>query len=348
MPEATGWIKLELKQRKVRNMILADKIMMLRKKSGWSQEEFAEKMNVTRQSVSKWEGAQSVPDLDKILLMSRIFGVSTDYLLKDEVEAAEDAYTEPAEEDYAVRRVSMEEAVAFLKVKTETAGKIALGVLLCILSPVCLLMLLAGCETDQPVITETAAIGIGLVVMLIMVTIAVALFVFCGMQTAPYEYMEQEVLDTEYGVIGMVKERQKAYAQTYIRYNILGICCCILSVVPLFVCLTISDEGFLVMLMVCLMLILVGIGVVFLVTAGIRHESMQKLLQEGEYAKERKTTFSLTRTVSGVYWLLATAIFLGYSFCTNDWGNSWIIWPVAGVLFAAVAVICDALEKRKK
>ena len=63
-------------------MILADKIIELRKKNGWSQEELAEKVGVSRQSVSKWEGALSVPDLDKILLMSQIFGVSTDYLLE--------------------------------------------------------------------------------------------------------------------------------------------------------------------------------------------------------------------------------------------------------------------------
>ena len=48
-------------------MILADKITELRKKRGWSQEELAEKVDVTRQSVSKWESAQSTPDLDKIL-----------------------------------------------------------------------------------------------------------------------------------------------------------------------------------------------------------------------------------------------------------------------------------------
>ena len=65
-------------------MILAEKIMHLRKKNGWSQEELAGKLNVSRQSVSKWESAMSVPDLDKILLMSEIFEVSTDYLLKDD------------------------------------------------------------------------------------------------------------------------------------------------------------------------------------------------------------------------------------------------------------------------
>lgn len=69
-------------------MIFADKLISLRKKAGWSQEELAEQMDVTRQSVSKWEGAQSVPDLDKMIRLSELFGVSTDYLLKDEIEEA--------------------------------------------------------------------------------------------------------------------------------------------------------------------------------------------------------------------------------------------------------------------
>ena len=71
-------------------MILADKITALRKKAGWSQEELAEQLGVTRQSVSKWEGAKSVPDMDKVVQMSRLFGVTTDFLLKDELSEEED------------------------------------------------------------------------------------------------------------------------------------------------------------------------------------------------------------------------------------------------------------------
>ena len=59
-------------------MILADKIIRLRKKNGWSQEELAGKMNVSRQAVSKWEGAQAIPDLEKILRLGELFGVTTD------------------------------------------------------------------------------------------------------------------------------------------------------------------------------------------------------------------------------------------------------------------------------
>ena len=66
-------------------MIFADKIIQLRKQRGWSQEELAERMHVTRQSVSKWESMQSVPDIERVVQLSELFGVSLDYLLKDDV-----------------------------------------------------------------------------------------------------------------------------------------------------------------------------------------------------------------------------------------------------------------------
>lgn len=66
-------------------MNISEKILKLRKEKGLSQEAFAEKLGVSRQSVSKWESSGSLPDIDKIIAMSELFGVSTDYLLKDEM-----------------------------------------------------------------------------------------------------------------------------------------------------------------------------------------------------------------------------------------------------------------------
>lgn len=63
-------------------MNIADRIQFLRKQKGYSQEELADKMGVSRQAVSKWESEQSVPDLEKIIVMSEFFEVTTDYLLK--------------------------------------------------------------------------------------------------------------------------------------------------------------------------------------------------------------------------------------------------------------------------
>ncbi|MBQ8309107.1 MAG: helix-turn-helix transcriptional regulator [Clostridia bacterium] len=65
-------------------MKLEEKIAYLRKKNGWSQEELAFRLDVSRQAVSKWEMGASLPDLDNVLKMSEIFGCSTDYLLKDD------------------------------------------------------------------------------------------------------------------------------------------------------------------------------------------------------------------------------------------------------------------------
>ena len=95
-------------------MLLADKIVTLRKRAGWSQEELAAQLGVSRQSVSKWEGAQSVPDMQKVVQMSRLFGVTTDYLLKEELGEPEPA---PAEPDAPLRCVTMEQAADYLALR---------------------------------------------------------------------------------------------------------------------------------------------------------------------------------------------------------------------------------------
>lgn len=63
-------------------MNIADRIQYLRKNKGLSQEELADKVGVSRQAVSKWESAQSTPDIEKIIIMSELFEVTTDYILK--------------------------------------------------------------------------------------------------------------------------------------------------------------------------------------------------------------------------------------------------------------------------
>ena len=124
-------------------MILADKIIDLRKKNGWSQEELAEKLGVSRQAVSKWESAQAIPDLGRVLAMADLFSVTTDYLLRDENEAPTPATMEDSAPDSNVRRVSMEEANAFLALCRKQAPGRALAVSLCVLSPIPLLMILS-------------------------------------------------------------------------------------------------------------------------------------------------------------------------------------------------------------
>ena len=94
-----------------------------------------------------------------------------------------------------------------------------------------------------------------------------------------------------------------------------------------------------------MLLVLVACGVYLFVRSGCIYGSFEKLLQEGDYTKEKKEMNRKTSAFSSVYWCLVTAIYLGISFYNNNWETSWIIWPVAGVLFAAVMGILSMIMK---
>ena len=331
-------------------MILADKIMALRKKAGWSQEELAAQLNVSRQSVSKWESAQSIPDMDKVVQMSRLFGVTTDFLLKDEMEIEEHTQSEPVDEP-PLRRVTMEEASAYLALRREAAPKIALATFLCIISPVALLMLAAMSEISRFGISENAAAGIGLCVLLVLVVIGVVLFLTCAAKVRDFAFLEEEPFETEYGVSGMVKERRQGFAAAYSRLNIIGTVLCILSAVPLFIVMCMETADIVYVAAVCLLLIIAGIGCIAFVYGGTINSAMERLLEEGDYTRQQKSHRSVKGAISTIYWLLVTAIFMWYTFGPSGNGQarySWFIWAIAGVLYAAVMVVVNLIQRSKR
>lgn len=186
-------------------MILAEKIMMLRKQNGWSQEELAAKLNVSRQSVSKWESTSSIPDLDKILKLSEMFGVSTDYLLNDEMEETE-AATDTDRSDMqneVCRVVSLEEANTYMELVQRSSKRIAAGVSACILSPIVVILLGGMSEAKKLRMTDSMTSGIGVLIPLLIIAVAVAIFVMDSMKLGKYEYLEKEVLSLQYGVAGI-------------------------------------------------------------------------------------------------------------------------------------------------
>ena len=328
-------------------MILADKIVSLRKKAGWSQEELVEQLGVTRQSVSKWEGAQSVPDMDKVVQMSRLFGVTTDYLLKDEIEEQAAALVEES----PLRRVTMGQAADYLARRRAAAPKVAFAVLLCIVSPVTLLLLAAMSEVQRFPISGNAAAGIGLCVMLVLLAVAVSIFLRADADVRDYRFLEEEPFETEYGVTGMVRQRQREYADTRTRYTTIGAVLYVLAAAPLFAAVCVDGSDLLYVGAVGVLLVLVGIGCLFLVSAGVYSSAMERLLEEGDYARGQKKHRRVLGTVSTIYWLAATAVFLIYTYGPSGNGQpqySWIIWAVAGVLYAAVMGVVRLLLRGRK
>ena len=329
-------------------MILADKIIENRKKNGWSQEELADKLGVSRQSVSKWEGAQAVPDMKKIVMMSELFGVSTDYLLRDEIENADPSESTPIDSglEETVRSVSLEEASSFLENNERAASRISTGVMMCILAPVLLILIGGLAEADFIGISDaTAGVG-GTAILIVIVAIAVGLFVREGMRNKPYEYLDNTAIDTEYGVSGMVKERRDSYAETHSRLLIIGIMMCIIGAVPMLVIEMTkysNNTDLLPIVGVAMMLVIIAVGVKLIVLTCIRQGGYDRLLEEGDYTKLNKKAGKY----DGIYWAVATVVYLGWSFITMRWELTWIVWPIAGVLFVAYREVMKAIIRSK-
>lgn len=205
-------------------MILADKIIELRKQNGWSQEELAERVGVSRQAISKWEAAQSTPELDRFLTLSELFGVSTDYLIRDDHDA-------PAPADAStfqgspLRKISMEEASRYLAAKFASARLAAVGAMLCILALALLIVI-----SDWPGLAVNVRGPLGFAVAAVVVAGAVAIFIINDNHTKQWKWMEKESFESAYGVESMAKERLGAFQPAYTTNLVSGV---VLSIVTL-------------------------------------------------------------------------------------------------------------------
>lgn len=329
---------------RMKSMILSEKITMLRKKNGWSQEELAEKLGVSRQSVSKWELGAAMPDLNKILCLSELFEVSTDYLLKDD--ATEISYSDTNNQNEDTHYVSVEEANIYLNLVKSLSNKYANSISAFIISPI-ILILLTGYSEYNGKLSEEMAEGIGITILLIIVSCGVSVLVYNGMKLSKYEYLEKEVITLEYGIKGLVEKKKAEFEDKHRTLITAGVILCIIGVMPLIITGAIFQDDFVSICCVGVLLFFIAITVNFFVRAEMIFDSYNKLLQRDEFTVEKKELNKKTASIGGVYWLIIVAIYLGYSFITNKWVSSWIIWPVAGVLFAALCGIVSWFNKKE-
>ena len=332
-------------------MTFSEKISALRKQKGWSQEELAEKLMVTRQAVSKWESAQSMPDLDKLVQLSEALGVSTDYLLKDEQMQSVPAPA-TAEQTVKPRHVTQEEARRYLQLQTAAIPKTTLGVALCVWSPIALIGLPVLRSTLNWGFPEEICSGIGLCALLVMVAAGVALLLTASGKLREFEYLEREPIETDNGAREQALSMQREVLPICAKRNTIGVVLCILSVLPLFalMCVPGVPDGYY-SLAVCALLLLVGIACLLLVRTGSMRGAVDKLLEQGDYTRENKAKSRLVGAVSAAYWLVVTAAFLFYTFGPKGNGQpqySWFIWAVAGVLYGALMAALSVYRKKTK
>ena len=331
-------------------MILADKIIHLRKQQNWSQEQLAELLGVSRQSVSKWESGLSIPDLDKIIKMSSIFGVSTDYLIKDDITetpAAATASTAVSYDDDESIFVSLEEANTYMSLCEKLSTFFAIGVALCIICPVPLILLGGLSETAKYAPYEDMFSGIGVAMLLLIVAAGVGILIVSGMQTSKWEFLEKQSITLEYGIKGIVEKKKASYEKTFIGSIAAGVVLIIIGIVPLLIASGFDFDDYVYAILVDILLVFIAAGVFLFVRSGVVHGCYEKLLQQGEYSDGEKRTKRRLEPVSTVYWCSITAVFLLVSFTTMEWHRTWIIWPVAGVAYAVVEAVAKIAMKNK-
>jgi len=372
--------------------MISEKIIQLRKERGLSQEQLAEQLGVSRQSVSKWESDMAIPDLDRIIKMSDLFGVSVDYLVKEEkisqanygagdktsgesvagyknngefaaeYESSREfaaGYETGGESASGGRVVLAQEAESYMNLVEQASKKIAMGVTLCIISPVLLILLGGLADNSLFGVTEGAAAGVGLTVLLCIVAVAVSLFIMNGMKLEKYEYLEKEKVVIDKLTKAAVENRKSGYESKFQSGITAGVIICIIAVIPIAVSMcvlpsqdTYAENGAYDLLFICcvvLLLIIASVGVNIIIRVSSVWGSYQKLLQEGDYTETKKADNGKIEAFAGIYWCVVVAIYLGLSFSgLSNWDRSWIIWPVAGVIFGAICGIIRIVSSEKK
>ena len=323
-------------------MILAEKIVKLRKQMGWSQEELAEKTNVSRQSVSKWESANSIPDLSKILLLSEIFSVSTDFLLKDEIEIA-DVLNEGKEP--GIVQINLEQAMKYIDDKMAVAALTAKGVALCLTSVVPLFFFLALAETNRFGLSSEVATAAGIFLIVVMIAIAVSFFIRTNHYQKYLALIENEKFELAYGVHSVFEEKLQQFRSAYNTRLSISVFLFIACFVPLMFVNVFSGGSDSVLMMLIVMLFMIALGIYIILPASTKYEAFNNILKEESIYTHKSKRSRRAEKLAAFYWPLLTAIYLGWSLWTMDWGITWIVWPVGGVLFAALVGLMELLDK---
>lgn len=184
-------------------MTIGAKIQILRKQKGLSQEQLAEELGVSRQAVSKWEAEQSIPDIDKIIVLSDFFGVTTDYILRNTDEP------QPQSEIASVYTYNntgeIEEKIDNMEKRKKSALLLAIAVMLYILSIV------------PPILIYD---DMGPVLMFVMIAIATGIIVYRAILNSKDKKEENEPKNPENPVLKAVKSGVWAVAVViYIMFN---------------------------------------------------------------------------------------------------------------------------------
>lgn len=132
----------------------------------------------------------------------------------------------------------------------------------------------------------------------------------------------------------MARDRMEKFHEFFVKKTLIGILLLLASVLPLFIGMIFSATDMTIAISLAVLLVFVSVAIYILVRVNIIMNSLKAVLEEEDFTRKNKEVKKRMDPFVAAYWIFITAIFLAYSFITNKWDRSWIIWPVAGVSFA--------------
>ena len=258
-------------------MVLGEKITELRKRSGLSQEQFGDKIGVSRQAVSKWEMSQTTPDLNKIMAVAEFFGVSTDFLLKDELGMSDldTCGVAPAASEAsksAGQTVSLEEVQSFLAATRSKTRGFIIAIILLFLSPVPGIFLSLGKSNNLPVA--------GTMIQILLLIVAAVILILAVNKTSSFTFLKSSDAELAYGVRGVVEEYKRDFDHTHLLGIIIGVILLIASVLPMMVCSFITDtKDTLIVVCAVIMLLMFASGLGSIVYVCVISSGFKRILK---------------------------------------------------------------------
>lgn len=288
-------------------MSLAENLQYLRAREGVTQEQLAERLDVSRQSVSKWESGASFPEMDTLLKLCDMFHTDMDTLLRGSAEKS-----------------LSEDTAGYDRFMTAYARKIAGGVS-AIIGGVAVMGLLSLLNSM-----------IGAAAFFLILTAAVVVFIASG--------MEEDNFRKQYPVLqDFYTEKQKAdFRRRYIWYIAGGVGAILFGVFLLVLAFTVLPEREpYESLLGTLFLLIVAGAVFFLVYGGMLEDkyNIPKYNRQNNPTPEDKERRRRAVTACALIMILATAVFLTLGLGWDKWESAVIIYPVGGVLCGAVWVV---------
>lgn len=317
-------------------MYFAKNLQYLRKRDKITQEDLADKLGVSRQSISKWETGEAYPETDKLLVLCDLFSVSLDALMRgDLTKADEAAQAEPdapqltGGKEYAAHMNKFSRAMAF------GVALVLFGVAAC--------MAISGyAQTEE---RGNLFDVLGGVAVLLFVAAAVFLFVFYGMAHDRFQ-KEHPAIDNPFP-----EAESKAFSKKFAVAMACLVSGILIDVAALVVFSTLIEEdiiavgsyskGAVVCYVVAAFFAVLSLLVGGLVYYGIQSEKFKisEYNKQAERERDPSASEKLIGAINGVVMLAATAIFLVVGFVWNWWHPGWIVFPVGGIICAIVSTV---------